>query len=63
MDVGAEIIVMFKINRKLSCKDSIRNLTKDCPGGSYLMLKIQYMLPRDRPLIDIGYKYSVCKVL
>ena len=44
-------------------KDIIRNLTKDWPGGSYLVLKKKYMVPRDRPLIDIGYKYNMRKVI
>ena len=27
------------------------------------MLKINYAVPRDRPLICMGYKYNVCKFL
>ena len=27
------------------------------------MLKINYVVPRDRPLICMGYKYNVCKLL
>ena len=39
MDLGAEIIGMVKNNYKGSCKDTTDNLTKNCPGGSYLVLR------------------------
>ena len=45
------------------CKDTIENLTKDWPGGSYLMLRSKPMVPGVRPLIDIGYRYNARKVL
>ena len=43
--------------------ETIEQLTKDWPGGSYLVLSSKTMIPRDRPLIAIGYKYNVRKVL
>ena len=49
---------MFKKNTKGFCKETIEKLTKDWPGGSYLMLRSKPMVPGDRPLIAIGYKYN-----
>ena len=43
--------------------DTIEKLTKDWPGGSYLVLRSKPMVPRDRPLIAIGYSYNSRKVL
>ena len=43
MDIGADI----------------ENITKDWPGGSYLLLKINSTFPRGRLLIAIGYNYNV----
>ena len=58
MDVGADIIGIVKTNLKVFCKDTIENITKDWPRGSYLMFKSNHMVPRGRPLISIGYKYN-----
>ena len=63
MEMGAELIGMVKTNTKGFCKETIEKLTKDCPGGSYLVLRVNAMVPGDRPLIAIGYKYNVRKVL
>ena len=63
MEVGAKLIGMVKTNTKGFCKDTIENLTKDWPGGSYLVLRSKARVPGDRPLIDIGYKYNARKVL
>ena len=63
MDVGFGIIGVVKTNTKLLCKDSIEKITKYWPGGSYLVLKIIYMVPGNIPIIDIGYKYNAQKVL
>ena len=52
-EVGAKLIGMVKRNTKGFCKDTIDNLTKDWPGGSYLVLRIKTMVPRYRPLIAI----------
>ena len=39
MEVGADFIGMVKTNTKVFCKETIEKLTKDWPGGSYLLLK------------------------
>ena len=57
------MIGIEKTNNKELCNHTIENLTKDWPGGSYLVLKSKPMVPRGRPLIDIGYKYIVWKVI
>ena len=38
-------------------------MTKDLPGGYYLVLKRESVVPRYRTIISIGYKYNVCKIL
>ena len=63
MDVGTEMIGMVKKNTRGFCKDNIENLTKDWPGGSYLVFRINPMVPRGRLLPAIGYKYTTRKVL
>ena len=63
MNAGADMISMVKTNTKGLCKNIIEKLKKYWTGGSHLVLKIKYMLPRDKPLIDIGYKYNYQKVL
>ena len=63
MELGDELIGMVKTNTKGFCKETIEKLTKDWPGGSYLMLRNNHMVPGDRPLIAIGYNYNAPKVL
>ena len=63
MDVGADIIGMVKINTKGLCKDTIENITRDCPGGYYLVMECKPMVTGDRTLIAIVYKYNTRKVL
>ena len=63
MEVGAKLIGMVKTNNKGSRKETIEKLTKDWPGGSDLVLRSNHMVPRVGPLIAIGYKYKVRKVL
>ena len=63
MELGAELIGMVKTNTKGFCKDTIEKLTKNWPGGSYLVLRSKPMVPGGRPLIAIGYKYNARKVL
>ena len=53
MELGAELIGMVKTNTKRFCKETIKKLTNDWPGGSYLVLKSKPMVPRDTPLIAI----------
>ena len=38
-------------------------MAKDWSGGSYLVPKRNYTVPGERPIIDIGYKYNMHKVL
>ena len=61
--MGDELIGMVKTNTKGFCKQTIEKITKDWPGGSYHVLRSKLMVPRDRPLIAIGYKYIAWKVL
>ena len=63
MNVGDEFIAMLKTNTKGFCKETIEKLTKDWPGGSYLVLSSKPMIPRDRLLIAICYTYHEQKVL
>ena len=63
MEIGAEFIGMVKTNTKGFYKETIEKFTKDWPGGSYLVLRSKPMVPGDRPLIAIGYKYNAWKVL
>ena len=62
MEVGAESIGMVKKKTKGLCKDTIKNIKNDWPGGSYLMLRIKPMVTRGRTLIAIGYKYNTQKL-
>ena len=61
--VGADMIGTIKTNKKVFWKYTIDKLTNNCPGGSNLMLRRNYMVPRNRPLIAIGLKYNAQKVL
>ena len=63
MEVDAELIGMVNTNTKGLCKEAIEKLTKDRPGGSYLVFSSKPMVPGDRFLIAIGYKYNTWKVL
>ena len=63
MELGAELIGMVKTNTKGLCKETIEKLTKNWPGGSYLVLRSKPMVPGGRPCIAIGYKYNARKVI
>ena len=63
MEVDADFIGVVKKNTKGLYKDTIEKLTKDWPGGSYLMLRINLMIPGGLQLIFIGYNYNKLKVL
>ena len=63
MEVGADLIGMMRTNTKGFCKDTIENLTKDWPVGSYPALRSKPMVPGGRPHITISYKYNLRKVL
>ena len=61
--VGADIIGMVKTNKKGFWKETIENLTKDWTGGYYHVLRSKSVVPRGGPLIAIGYKYNVRKII
>ena len=61
--MGAEFIGMVKTNTKGFCKETIEKLKKYWHGGSYFVLSSKHIVPGDRPLIAISYKYNVWKVL
>ena len=61
--IGVDLIGMVKTNTKGFCKATIEGLTKDWPGGSYMVLRSKPMVPAERPLLAIGYKYNSLKVL
>ena len=63
MELGAEFVGMAKTNTKGFCTEKIEKLTKNWPGGSYLVLRSKPMVPGGRPLIAIGYKYNAQNVL
>ena len=63
MELGAELIGIMKTNTKGFCKETIEKLTKNWPGGSYLVLRSKPMEPGGRTIIAIGYKYNAWKVL
>ena len=63
MEVVAELVGMLKTNTKGFCKETIYKLTKDWPGGSYVMIRSKHMVPVDRSLIAIGQKYNAREVL
>ena len=45
------------------CLSTLENLTKDWPGGSYLVMKSNPRVPVGRPLLAIGYTYKYRKFL
>ena len=54
---------MVKTNTKLFFKDTIEGLTNNRPGGSYIVLRSNPMVPGERPVLAIGYKYNSQKVV
>ena len=54
---------MVKNNAKGFFKATIEELTKDWPGGSYIVVRSKPMVPGERPLLVIGCKYNYRKVL
>ena len=63
MNVDAYMVGIVKTNTKGLCKDNMKKLKNYWPGGYYLMLKGKSAVPGYMPLITIGYKYNVRKVL
>ena len=60
---GADYCGLVKTSHKGFCLATLKELMKDWPGGSYLVLRITPIFPVDRPLLAIGYKYNSRKVL
>ena len=58
MEVGAELISMVKTNTNGFCKETIEKLTKDWPGGSYLVLRSKRMVPGIGRLLLWTKKYN-----
>ena len=56
--IGVYLIGVVKTNTKGFCKATTEGLTKDWPGGSYIVLSRNPMVPGESPLLDIGYKYN-----
>ena len=54
---------LVKTSHKSFCLAILENLTKDWQGGSYLVMKIDPIVPGSRPLLSIGCKYNSRKVL
>ena len=63
MEVDVELIGTVKTNTKGFCKETIENITKYWPGGSYVVLRIKPMVTGDRPIIAISYKHDERKFL
>ena len=56
--IGVDLIGVAKNITKVFCKDTIEGLTKDWPGRSYIVLSSKPMVPGERPILAIGYKYN-----
>ena len=61
--IGVDLIGVVKNITKGFCKDTIEGLTKDWPGRSYIVLSSKPVVPGERPILAIGYKYNCQKVL
>ena len=57
------MIGVVKTNTKGFCKATIEGLTKDWYSRSYIVLRINPMVPGESQLLAIGYKYNSRKVL
>ena len=44
------------------CQATLERLTRDWPGGSYLVMKITPRVPGEKTHLTIGYKYNLRKV-
>ena len=47
-----------KTSHKCFCLAKLENLMEDWPGGSYLVLNSNTIVPGDIPLMAIVYKYN-----
>ena len=61
MEVGAKLIGMVKTNTKGFLKETIEKLTKDWPGGSYLVLRSKPMVPGGQPLFTAENKFYITR--
>ena len=61
--IGVDLIGMVQTNTKGFCKATIEGLTKDWPGGSYIVSRSKPMVPGERQLLAIGYNCNSWKVL
>ena len=52
-----------KTSHKGFCLATLEKLMKDWPGGSYIVMKSTQIVPSERPLLVIEYKYNYRKVL
>ena len=61
--IGVDLIGMVKTNTKGFCKAAVEGLTNYFLGGLYILLRSKTLVPGERPLLSIGYKYKSWKVL
>ena len=52
--IGVDLIGMAKINTEGFCKATIEGLTKDCPGGSYIVSRSKTMVIGESMILAIG---------
>ena len=62
-DAGVNYCGSVNKSHKGFCLATLEKLMKDCPGGSYLVLKSTPRFPCETSLLTIGYKYNFRKVL
>ena len=62
-DVGVDYFRLVKTSHKEFPIITLKKLTKDWTGGSYLVMKSNPIFPDERPLLAIWYKYNSRKVL
>ena len=60
---GVDYCRPVKTSHRGFCSSTLEKLTRDWPGGSYLVLKSTPRFPGERLLLPIGYKYNSRKVL
>ena len=63
MAEGIDCCGLVNTSHKGFCLSTLEKLTKEWPGGTYLVMKSIPRVPGDRPLTAIGYKYNSRKFL
>ena len=58
MGVSTYMIGMIKTKTKGFCKETIEELTNNCPEYFYLVLRRKPMIPGGRPITNTGCKYN-----